>query len=101
MQSLCAKMVRPEGAAPAKMSEEQRWVAGVAGGMKFPEKVNPRYSLPVWHLASVMSNPPMPEARQLGVLLLENAWAHRNDLRRARRRRLCNAAGSRGPSGLQ
>ena len=79
LQSLCAKMVRPEGAAPAKMSEEQRWVAGVAGGMKFPEKVNPRYSLPVWHLASVMSNPPMPEAKQLGVLLLENAWAHRND----------------------
>lgn len=79
LQSLCAKMVRPETAAPAKMSEDQRWVAGVAGGMKFPEKVNPRYSLPVWHLASVMSNPPLPEAKQLGLLLLELAWTHRNE----------------------
>ena len=54
------------------------WVQGVTGALKYAEKVQPRLTLPLWHLARVMSYPP-PEANTVGMLLLEMAWAHKDD----------------------
>ena len=77
LQTLTVGMTKPE-VQPRKLTKEQEWVQGVTGALKYAEKVQPRLTLPLWHLARVMSNPP-PEANTVGLLLLEMAWVHKHD----------------------
>ena len=59
-----------------RLSKEQKQVQEIIGGLKYPEKILPRITLPVHRLSSVMSYP-CERAFDVAMLTLELAWDHR------------------------
>ena len=59
---------------------KQKFVQRVAGALKFPERLKPRLSWPLWKLFRVMSYPyPVDDAYMAARLLIELAHSHRQE----------------------
>ena len=77
LERICEKLELPEDRS-GKLTAAQTYVQEVAGAAKFFERLKPRLAWAIWRIMRVMSCPP-PLATLAARLLLERAYAHRDE----------------------